>query len=72
MVARDLLASLIVSTPEWNNGEPVRIEAAHCPVEGVMVVRYQDARCKSAAVIAQVPVGMEIDLISGGCVRGAA
>ncbi|WP_113699153.1 hypothetical protein [Nonomuraea lactucae] len=71
MVAVDLHACQIVSTPEWNDGEPVRVQAVHPVYGGRVAVRYQDARCRCAAQAVVVPVGMELTLISGGCIGGA-
>jgi hypothetical protein len=69
MVAVDLTARMIVSAPEWNGGDPVRIAAVHRVFGGRVAVRFQDVRCRCAARAVIVPVGMELTLISGGCVR---
>ncbi|WP_101784264.1 hypothetical protein [Nonomuraea indica] len=71
MVAVDLHARQIVSTPDWNDGKPVRVQAVHRVFDGRIAVRYQDARCRCSAQAVVVPMGMELTLISGGCTGGA-
>jgi hypothetical protein len=66
MYAVDLHPPQIVSTPEWEHGEPVRILDAHPGADGVGV-RYQDVRAHHHAQQVTVPPGFEVDLISGGC-----
>jgi hypothetical protein len=70
MVAVDLNACMVVSTPEWNGGEPVRVAQVHRVHGGRIAVRYQDVRCRRGARATVVPVGMELTLISGGCTGG--
>ncbi|MET8334429.1 hypothetical protein [Streptosporangium canum] len=71
MVAVDLHTRLVVSTPEWNNGNPVRILNAHVTAGGVGV-RYQDVWAHQPARVTTVAPGFELDLISGGCQAGRA
>lgn len=66
MLAVDLHACQVVSTPEWNDGDPVRIQAAHVHA-GKVAVRWQDARCCGGVHADWVPLGMPVELISGGC-----
>ncbi|MFI6903051.1 hypothetical protein ACIBKY_17445 [Nonomuraea sp. NPDC050394] len=70
MVAVDLHQGQLVSAPEWNGGEPVRICLVHRVAGAQVAVLFQDARCRCAAESAVVPVGMELTLISGGCIGG--
>lgn len=65
-MAIDLHACMVVSAPEWNDGEPVRIQNAHAHA-GKMAVRWQDARCCGSVHADYVEAGMQLDLISGGC-----
>ncbi|MEV4174037.1 hypothetical protein [Nonomuraea sp. NPDC049709] len=67
-MAVDLHACQIVSSPEWNDGEPVRIQAAHAH-GGRMAVRWQDAGGRGGVHSDWVEVGMELALISGGTIR---
>jgi hypothetical protein len=69
MVAIDLQARMVVSAPEWLNGEPVRVQAVHAH-QGRVAVRYQDARGRGGIRADWVPVGMELTLVSGGCLGG--
>ncbi|GGS88228.1 hypothetical protein GCM10010176_034980 [Nonomuraea spiralis] len=39
---------MVVSAPEWNHGEPVRIAQVHRVHGGRIAVRYQDAYCRRA------------------------
>ncbi|MCK2219760.1 hypothetical protein MF672_039085 [Actinomadura sp. ATCC 31491] len=70
-MAVDLIACQVVSVPSWNDGEPVRIQAAHVHA-GKVAVRWQDARCCGAIHADWVEQGMHVDLISGGCLRRPA
>lgn len=70
-MAVDLHACQIVSTPKWNDGRPVRIQAAHLHA-GKMVVRWQDARCCGSIHSDWVELGMPVDLVSGGCLHRPA
>lgn len=70
MVAVDLHNRMVVSSPEWNQGEPVRIQDAHETAEHQMVVRWQDARGRGGIIADEVPAGMELTLVSGGCIGG--
>lgn len=70
MVAIDLHRGLLVSSPEWNDGQPVRVERVAHPVAGLVAVRYQDALCHAPARAVVVEAGMELTLISGGCIGG--
>lgn len=72
MVAVDLNARMVVSSPEWNSGEPVRIDQVHRVHGGRIAIRYQDARCHRPVRAVVVPVGMELTLISGGYIRRGA
>lgn len=71
MMAIDLHACQIVSTPEWNDGQPVRIQAVHAH-GGKVAVRWQDARCCGSIHADYVKAGMHVDLISGGCLKRPA
>ncbi|MGP3914376.1 hypothetical protein [Nonomuraea sp. 10N515B] len=68
MVAVDLTARMVVSAPQWNGGSPVRIQAVHAH-GGRVAVRFQDARGRGGIRADWVEVGMELDLIDGGCIR---
>ncbi|MFI6814468.1 hypothetical protein ACIBG7_18800 [Nonomuraea sp. NPDC050328] len=70
MVAFDLQSQLVVSAPEWNGGDPVRVDRVHAPLPGVLAVCFQDVRCRTRAQLVVVPIGMELDLVSGGCFGG--
>lgn len=69
MVAVDLHARMLVSHPDWNGGEPVRILNAH-PSGGSVGVRYQDVGAHEHAHLVSVAPGFELTLISGGCQAG--
>jgi hypothetical protein len=71
MVAVDLHPPQVVSTPAWNDGEPVRVAQVHRVFRDRIAVLYRDARCRCAAQACVVPVGMELTLVSGGCTGGA-
>jgi hypothetical protein len=70
MFAVDLHPRLIVSAPDWEDGQPVRILSAHSDGRGVSV-HYQDVRARHHAHQVTVAPGFELDLISGGCGGGA-
>lgn len=73
MVAVDLHARQVVSAPEWNDGRPVRVQDAHETADHLVQVRWQDARGRGGVRAVEVPLGMRLDLISGGCLtRGGA
>jgi len=72
MVARDLHHRQIVSTPTLNDGAPIRISDAHPDGPGHMVVIWQDGRGRGGSHVDRLPVGMQLDLIDGGCTRGGA
>lgn len=65
MNAVHLHAPQIVSCPDWEDGQPVRIRDA-ARLAGRMSVDYQDLRCRKPARRVEVPFGFEVDLISGG------
>ncbi|MEU4332367.1 DUF6197 family protein [Nonomuraea dietziae] len=71
VVAADIRARQVVLAPEWNDGQPVRITQVHRVHGDRVAVRYQDARCRKPARAEVVAVGMELTLISGGCIGGA-
>jgi hypothetical protein len=74
VIALDLHADLIVSTPdlcEWNDGEPVRVIDAHPARPGRMWVLWQDVRARYDRHGVDVPIGMQLTLISGGHGRAA-
>lgn len=70
MVAIDLHNRMLVSTPEWEDGQPVRILHTHPALEGV-AVRYQDVHAHHHAHDVVVAPGFHLDLISGGHGRAA-
>lgn len=70
MVAVDLHARQVVSTPEWNDGNPVRVQAVHPVYGGRIAILFQDVRCQCGAQAVVVSVGMELTLVSGGCIGG--
>ncbi|MFI6910147.1 hypothetical protein ACIBKY_53465 [Nonomuraea sp. NPDC050394] len=70
MVAVDLHQGQLVSAAEWNHGDPVRIGYARRSDAGHVAVLYRDAACRERAQRTVVEVGMELTLISGGCVGG--
>lgn len=69
MVAVDLHARMLVSHPDWADGQPVRILNAH-PSGGSIGVRYQDAAAHAPAHLVAVAPGFELTFISGGCQAG--
>lgn len=71
MVAKDLHDRQIVSAPEWNGGDPVRIQDAHETAAHLMQVRWQDARGRGGVHADEIPVGMQFTLVSGGYGRAA-
>ncbi|MFI6534152.1 hypothetical protein ACIBHY_16955 [Nonomuraea sp. NPDC050547] len=66
----DLHQGQLVSAPEWNGGDPVRVDYARRADSGHVAVLYRDAAGRERAQRTVVEVGMELTLISGGCIGG--
>ncbi len=65
MKAHKLKPGQIVESPDWNDGQPVRIQAAHIAKEGVGV-RYQDLPGHARAQQVTVKPGARVTHRCGG------